>query len=59
MPMQDAARSMLPDATTPASAGVSPPPQDTSQTSQAACQPRTRSSMRATSENQSLPPAAQ
>ncbi len=59
MPTQEAARSMLEGTTTPASAGVSPPPQETSQISHAACQPRTRSSMRGTSENQSLLPAAQ
>ena len=58
-PTHDAARSMRPSATTPASAGVSPPPQETPQRSHAAFHPATRSRARSASENQSLPPVAQ
>ena len=59
MPTHDAARSMRSSATTPAKAGVSPPPQATPQASQAARQPSTRSLARCASSNHALPPAAQ
>ena len=59
MPTHDAAKSMRCASTTPPSAGVSPPPQAMPQTSQAACQPRTRSRIRSLSANQSLLPADQ
>jgi len=59
MPVHDDARSMRPDSTMPARAGVSPPPQATPQASQAAFQPSTRALARTLSLNQSLPPAAQ
>ena len=58
-PVQEAARSMRPPSTMPASAGVSPPPQATWQTSQAFFQPATSACARCASPNQSEPPAAQ
>ncbi|ABM95490.1 hypothetical protein Mpe_A2535 [Methylibium petroleiphilum PM1] len=58
-PVQEAARSMRPASTMPASAGVSPPPQATPQVSQACFQPATSACARCASPNHSLPPAAQ
>ena len=59
MPVHDAARSIRPGSTMPASAGVSPPPQAMPQWSQARFQPATSSAERSPSANQSEPPAAQ
>ena len=58
-PVHEAARSMRPASTMPASAGVSPPPQATPQTSHARFQPSTSACERCASPNQSEPPAAQ
>ena len=58
-PVHEAARSMRPASTMPASAGVSPPPQATPHTSQACFQPSTSAWARCASPNHSLPPAAQ
>ena len=59
MPVQAAARSIRPASTMPARAGVSPPPQDTLQISQARFQPSTSAWRRPASANHSEPPAAQ